>query len=191
MTCIVGYVEKGTVYMAADSAASNGDSICVRRDLKLFNLKNMLIGFCGSFRIGQILKYVSTIPKHPKGMDDHRFLCTHFVDYLIEVMEESRALQDAGGVASLGDDSQFLFGYKGVLYHFDNDMQVAVAETPYVSIGSGGQFATGAMFAMADMDIPPKDKLIKAVMAACENSVGVKPPVHVAIMDRKSCIKFL
>jgi ATP-dependent protease HslVU (ClpYQ) peptidase subunit len=190
MTCIVGYVEDGKVYMAADSAASDGESVCVRRDTKLFNLRNMLFGFCGSYRVGQVLRYTPEMPRQLKSQTDHQFLCTDFVDFLIELLESSRTLANEGGLASLGL-SNLLLGYKGMLYHIDSDMQVGVESTPYCSIGSGFQFATGAMHAMTGVDLPPKERLTKAVMAAADNAIGVKPPILVVTLNGRSCLKFL
>jgi 20S proteasome alpha/beta subunit len=187
MTCIVGYVEKdGAVYMAADSAASDGESVCIRKDTKLFILRDILVGFSGSYRVGQILRYANDIPRQQKYQDDHEFLCTSFVDFLIETLEDSRALQTDNGTASLGE-TNLLVGYKGTLYHIDADAQVGMDDLPYCSIGSGHQYATGAMYALEGYRMSPKKRLEKAIMAAADNSTGVLPPVYMAVAGKKGC----
>jgi hypothetical protein len=55
MTCIVGIVENGKVYMGGDAAGVNGYSVRVRKDPKLFKVGEFLFGYTSSFRMGQLL----------------------------------------------------------------------------------------------------------------------------------------
>lgn len=57
MTCIIGLENKGKVYMGADSASSNGYSINVSGNPKLFRSGPFLIGFTSSWRMGQLLQH--------------------------------------------------------------------------------------------------------------------------------------
>lgn len=57
MTCIVGLVDKGSIYMGGDSAGVAGLSVTTRADEKVFLNGPFIMGFTTSFRMGQILRY--------------------------------------------------------------------------------------------------------------------------------------
>jgi len=63
MTCIVGLVENGKVYIGGDSAGVAGLDITTRKDEKVFQKENMIFGFTSSFRMGQILRYSFKNPR--------------------------------------------------------------------------------------------------------------------------------
>lgn len=52
MTCIVGIVDNGKVYMGADSLGVGGLSKRVRKDPKLFRVGEFVFGYTSSFRMG-------------------------------------------------------------------------------------------------------------------------------------------
>lgn len=55
MTCVVGLVDKGTVYIGVDSAAVQGWTRRKSRVAKVFHRGPFLIGYTTSFRMGQLL----------------------------------------------------------------------------------------------------------------------------------------
>ena len=89
MTCIVAIVQKGDIYMGSDSLGSTsyGDTT-VRKDDKIFVNREYIIGYCGSFRMGQLLKYsrLPIMPKEFKGENLHRFMCTVFVNHVWDIL---------------------------------------------------------------------------------------------------------
>jgi ATP-dependent protease HslVU (ClpYQ) peptidase subunit len=64
MTCIVGMVENGKVYIGGDSAGVSGFDYHIREDQKVFQNGDMIFGFTSSFRMGQLLQYSLKIPDH-------------------------------------------------------------------------------------------------------------------------------
>ena len=52
MTCIVGLVENGKVYIGGDSAGVAGLDVRMRSDEKVFTKGNMIFGYTSSFRMG-------------------------------------------------------------------------------------------------------------------------------------------
>ena len=65
MTCIVGLVHEGVVYIGGDSAGVAGLSLVVRAD-EMFRNGDFLMGFTTSFRMGQLLRYKLYPPRrHP------------------------------------------------------------------------------------------------------------------------------
>ena len=89
MTCIVGLVQNGKVHMAADSAASDSNSVHKRKDSKIFVVDEYLIGFSNSFRMGQILKH-DLIPPRPIKKDLERIMCIDFVESVQNCLEKNK-----------------------------------------------------------------------------------------------------
>jgi 20S proteasome alpha/beta subunit len=59
MTCIVGIVHEGKVYLGADSAGSTNDFIATRKEPKAFKINNFGFAYTSSFRMGDLLHSVS------------------------------------------------------------------------------------------------------------------------------------
>ncbi len=57
MTCIVGVVKDGVVYIGGDSAGVSGLRLIKRKDSKVFKRKGFIIGYTSSFRMGQLLRF--------------------------------------------------------------------------------------------------------------------------------------
>ena len=56
MTCIVSYRDSfGNIYMGGDSIAFNEYTYITLKTPKVFIINNMIFGFSGCLRIGQIL----------------------------------------------------------------------------------------------------------------------------------------
>ena len=84
MTCIVGYVEKGVVYLGGDSCCGNASYYTqnITVEPKVFKIGEFVIGYTTSFRMGQILKYRFSPPKHIKTKSNMHYLTTEFVEKL-------------------------------------------------------------------------------------------------------------
>lgn len=83
MTVIVGLINEGRVHIGGDSAGISGCRLTVRKDPKVFLNGPYVMGFCGSFRMGQLLHHAFKAPK-PKGNDLDGFMTTRFVDKLLQ-----------------------------------------------------------------------------------------------------------
>ena len=57
MTCIVGLVDDGKVYMGGDAASVDGYIVRTSALSKVFRNGPFLIGYSTSWRMGQILQY--------------------------------------------------------------------------------------------------------------------------------------
>ena len=118
MTCIVGLVDNGKVYIGADSVGANGNSASIRADRKVFFNDEYLIGFTTSFRMGQLLRYSFSPPKRSHfvvGDNDtiERFMATTFIDSLRDCLKEGGFARKHEEAESAG---QFLVGYRGQLF---------------------------------------------------------------------------
>jgi ATP-dependent protease HslVU (ClpYQ) peptidase subunit len=177
VTCIVGVVEGDRVFMGGDSAGvcSNSYSLVVRADQKVFRNGLFVFGFCGSFRMGQLLRYSFEPPKHPRRMDVYRYMVTLFID-------EVRKVLKAGGFAKKEHDVEeidgaFLVAYRGRLFEIDSDYQVGEAVDGFGATGCGAAIAQGALY--VSQGVEPKKRVRAALEAAERYSGGVRRPFYV------------
>lgn len=177
MTCIVGLVHDGSIYMGGDSCGVSGYDLKVRLDPKVFVLdKRFVIGFADSFRMGQLLRFSLKLPAQTKHQDDYEFMCTSFVDAV------RKCFGDGGFLGKNNDDSEreeggsFLVGYRGVLYEVDVDFQVGINQEPYCALGCGASYAHGSLFATATLGWDPEKRIVNALEAAVNFSTSVRGP---------------
>ena len=86
MTCIVALEDQGTVYMGADSAAIDGDMVSIRVTPKIFKIGKFLIGYCNSFRYGQIIEHHFKPPAQQEKIV-MKYMVTKFVPELRQTLE--------------------------------------------------------------------------------------------------------
>lgn len=172
MTCIAGIAHNGMVYLGGDSAGCSGWDLTVRADPKVFVNGPYVIGYTGSFRMGQLLRY-SFAPPAPEAGDLHRFMCTTFVDAVRKCLKD-------GGWATRDKEQEeggiFLAGTAGHLFSVESDYQVAEALDGFFAIGCGNQAARGALFATASGVLTAQERLEVALRAAERLSAGVRGP---------------
>ncbi len=172
MTCIVGLVDNGDVYIGGDSAGVAGLSLSIRADEKVFGNGPFIMGFTTSFRMGQLLRYKFSPPAQTVHQTDMEYMVTSFID-------ACRQCFSGNGVgdkdATVG--GTFLVGYKGKLYTVEGDYQVGIPAAPFDAVGCGTDLALGAMYATEGLD--PKKRIELALSAASAFSAGVAPPFNI------------
>lgn len=176
MTCIAGVVEGDRVFIGGDSAGVVADdfSLTVRADQKVFRNGDFIFGFCGSFRLGQLLRYAFTPPKRNRR-DVHRYMVTTFIDAVRETLKRGGLAKKEHDVEDI--DGSFLVGYRGRLFIIDGDYQVGEAVDGFAAIGCGGAIAQGALFVTDGAD--PKRRVRRALEAAERYSGGVRRPFYI------------
>lgn len=178
MTCIVGLEQDGVVYIGGDSAGVSEWSleICGRADQKVFitDTGEFIMGFAGSFRVGQLLRYALVTPEQSPRKDDMAYMVTDFIDAVRAMQRDKGSLKMENEVEE--HSATFLTGYKGKLYVIDTDFQVGRPMENYAAVGCGGQIALGAMFATRNSNIAPQNRIELALSAAAEYSAGVRGP---------------
>lgn len=173
MTCIIGLVENDTVYMGGDSASATSWDMRITKLPKVFGLKNFLIGYTSSFRMGQLLQYQLTVPLQ-NGEDDMAYMVGTFI-------EEVRRLFKDNGYTKIENNQEeggcFLVGYKRRLYVVHSDFQVNEHTDGFEAIGCGQDYALATMKALETL--PPRDRITKALEIAAYFSNGVCAPFHI------------
>ena len=147
MTCIVGFVNgDGKIWMGGDSLGCIRNCVTRRADEKVFIKDKMIYGFTSSFRMGQILRYSYSRPKHEEGMGDYEYLVSIYIPELIKCFKKEKWITIKDNEATGGT---FLLGYNENLYQVDSDFQVAKSLEKYDACGSGYEYALGAMQALS------------------------------------------
>ncbi len=172
MTCIVAIVEKGIVYVGADSLGSNGDKIITRKDTKIFIKKPFIFGFTSSYRMGQLLQYSLVIPSFPKKIT-HKWMCTKFIDAIRECLHKGGFMKKEDEVEEGG---VFIVGTQGKIYVIESNFQVGI-DGDYSTVGCGAVYAKGSLFSTKGQS--PTVRIRKALEAAEEYSGGVRRPFKI------------
>lgn len=175
MTCIVGVVHEGDVFLGGDSAATDGRfGQMTRRDRKVFRNGDFVMGFTSSFRMGQLLAFEFSPPKPREGTDTMAYMVTDFID-------AARARMKSGGYASIREGVEhggtFLVGFKGRLFHVFDDFQVGESEHGFDACGSGEDVALGSLWSTRALG-DPGARLTDALRAAETFNAAVRGPFH-------------
>jgi ATP-dependent protease HslVU (ClpYQ) peptidase subunit len=187
MTCIVGIEDKGVVYVGGDSAGIDPSSlaICGRADEKVFVTDDgeFAMGFAGSFRIGQLLRYALTPPDQGSKKDDMAYMVTDFIDAVRAMQKDKGSMKKENELEE--HDAAFIVGYRGKLYVVESDYQVGRPIENYAAVGCGSQIALGALYATRNSGMSPEERITMALQSAVEYSAGVRLPFHIVKLEPK------
>ena len=132
MTCVVGIESDGIVLLGGDSSCldEEGDAVITQRQSKVFRKKNgYVIGFSGSFQVGDLLKYRVDFPER-FTIDNHHRLISEAIE---------KAFKDAK--MKNNEDWNALIGFKDRLYIVQADFYCYRHSRPYAAIGAGAAVA--------------------------------------------------
>lgn len=181
MTCIVGLVHRGTVTIGGDSASVQGWTSRITRLPKVFRLGPFLIGYTTSFRMGQLLQYGLTVRARRPAEAEMDFMVTEFVERVRLLLKERGVAKVESNAESGG---QFLVGYDGRLFSVQQDFQVNEMADGYDAVGSGAEYALGAMRALDRS--PPAVRVRKALEVSAHFNMGVSAPFFVKTLRAQS-----
>lgn len=173
MTCIIAIEHDNKVYMGADSSSNSNWDQQVTSLSKVFITGNFIIGYTSSFRMGQLLEYNLDVPEQKKE-EDLRYLVTQFVPAVRECLKLGGFTriewnQESGG--------SFIVGYKGKAYKVFSDFQINRMAAGYAAVGTGEQYALGALATMKIAN--PEASIKKALEVAGQFCSAVCGPYHV------------
>lgn len=171
MTCVVGLVQRGKVYMGVDSAAVQGWTRRASKVSKVFRRGPFLIGYTTSFRMGQLLEHHLVVKPQAEGQSDMSFMVTQFIEAVRVLLKEKGFTKVESNTEKGG---QFLVGYNEQLYSIDSDFQVGHQVESFDAVGSGAEFALGAMKALEKTT--PQRRIRRALEIAAHFNMGVCGP---------------
>lgn len=176
MTCVVALRHENKIYVGCDSAGVGGYSRSNRLDPKIYRVSEMLIGFTTSFRMGQLLGYSLTPPRHHSDVAVENYMATAFINAVRDCLKaggwaEKEKEQERGG--------NFLVAFKGRIFEVQSDYQVAENAEPYNAVGCGVDLALGSFHTSHRWSQSPKERIELALEAAAAFSAGVYPPFRI------------
>jgi hypothetical protein len=130
-----------------------------------------------------LLQYSLKIPDHDPRESDFKYLCTGFMDAVMDCFKSK-------GFASIKNNEifggNFLLGYKDNLYEIQPDYQVSKIIDPFTSVGCGEDYAKGALYVLKNNNkLNSKQKILLALEAAQANSIGVKEPFNILSIKKE------
>lgn len=160
MTAIVGVKDEisQAIFIGADSAAVNDEfevgTWCAK---KLFFKNNFLIGYCGSFRGGQLIQHNFEIPRKTTTNHEKYFL-TEFIPELQECF-------NSNNFDWTKEEIELLIGFGENLYFLQSDMAIFPCTDKYFAIGYGASYALSSLYTSEHLrDSIPTDARIKMAM---------------------------
>ena len=185
MSCVVSYINPdGSIVMGSDSVGADdyNKEVFERVDEKVFVKGDMIFGFVGSFRVGQLVRYKFKIPKRLNSCkSDHEYMCTTFVDELKKCLVDNHSVRTVDGEASCGE---MLVGYNGAVYCIDGDYHVGIYATDYMSIGIGSAHALGALHTLTyNKQLSTETRVKRALEASILFNAYVMEPIVIKKLD--------
>jgi len=171
MTCIVALRHEDKIYMAGDRGASDDGVILSLESPKVWKVGPYLIGYAGSMD-GDRIRH-NFRPSAPNIKDTDKFMHTKFIKELREFYNEFWIDTSKEGELSL------IIGIRGEIYeHSSGDMSLSKYSLPYVSIGSGSEYAYGVLYA-TDKQKNARNRVNQAVSAAIKFNPSCMGPVDI------------
>lgn len=166
MTCIVGVENNGSVFLGGDIQGTGFNSIIHHTQPKVFHKGEIVFGYTTSYRFGQLIEHHLNDPYVP---DDKSGIYNWLVRDIIP--EVRKVLKDhewnSGGNA--------LIGIRDELWELQPDFSILRSVAGCNAVGSGEEYARGALYSMMQMREPvyPKRMIQIAIEAAAEHSPTV------------------
>jgi ATP-dependent protease HslVU (ClpYQ) peptidase subunit len=136
MTVIVGFEFDNRVFLAGDVQGTGYNSKVIHTTPKVFNKKGVLFGYTSSYRFGQVLEHNLADPVVPQDdVEVYRWLIT------VLVPDIRQALKDNG----FEKGGNCLIGVRGQLWELQDDFSVLRSVKGYSAVGSGYEYAIGAL----------------------------------------------
>ena len=182
MTCIIGYIDRENkkILISGDSAGVNKYMLYHRKDSKIFIREPFIMGFTGSFRMGQLLmaddRFSIRIQK--KDETNIQYMISAFIPSIQKLFSDGGYLEIINDVKHGGE---FIVGYHGTLYRIESDFQVSEYLEDYCACGCGEEIALGSLFTSEVKDI--KEKILIAMKAAEHYSTIVSSPFEILEMN--------
>jgi ATP-dependent protease HslVU (ClpYQ) peptidase subunit len=180
MTTIIGVQYEDSCVIASDSRVAEGGKVYTHPEMvKAVERGSYIIGGAGDYRALQVVLHGWTPPVVSAKAK------TNLYEFVINKVAPSLklALTDAGieFTKPLDNDDKFelqlIVGINGTLFEIDSDFAVAMNDNNFYGIGSGGDFALGALHAGATV--------LDAMRIAAINNNGTSAPFHILEQEIK------
>ena len=181
MTTIVGVQSIDGCVIASDSRVAEGGKVYTHPEMvKAIERGSYIIGGAGDYRALQVALHgwQPPIVSAKAKQNLYEFVINKVAPSLKSTLVEAGIEFNKGS-----DDSdnkfelQLLIGINGTLFEVDSDFAVAMNDTGLYAIGSGGDYALGALHAGATV--------LDAMRIAAVNNNGTSAPFHILEQEIK------
>jgi ATP-dependent protease HslVU (ClpYQ) peptidase subunit len=147
MTTIVGVETKKGFILAADSQTTEGERAYISKEVpKIVEVGEYVICGAGTSRYCDIVTYGWEPPTYD-GTNLYKFMVSKFIPAMRKIHEET------GYVLKDDDDGAiFLVGLENKLFYICEDYSVLRTDTKMYAMGTGGNWALGALHAGATVE---------------------------------------
>lgn len=150
MTTIIAIEREGRVAIAADSQTTFGRHRASTGEAhKIFVNNGMVFAVAGSVRGSSVIRYADLPSPDDAGWDVDRWVTTSLIPALIKAWEGARALEISSSIAF--STNAMLVVVKDRVYKIDPDQGWTRNVDGVYAVGSGGDFALGALYSGSGM----------------------------------------
>lgn len=180
MTTIVGVQNADGCVIASDSRVAEGGKVYTHPEMvKAVERGNYIVAGAGDYRALQVVLHGWNPPMVTAKAKQNLY------EFVINKVAPSlkATLLEAGidfGKSTDNDDKfelQLIIGINGTLFEIDSDFAVAMNDTGLYAIGSGGDYALGALHAGVSV--------LDAMRIAAINNNGTSAPFHILEQETK------
>jgi len=173
MTCIVGLVEQGVLYLGGDSISVSSYNKTLNRDSKVFVRNGLLFGTCGHIRLRNLLQYRLDIPLYT-GNDPMTYLVNELLEAIRACFKDEGFAQEEKGRECF--EGRILLGFERELYIIGGEYNIGRSANAYCAIGVGEEYAYGSLYTTEQMGLEPVERLRMALEAAAFHNTDVSAP---------------
>lgn len=185
MTCIAGIADGKSVWIGGDTCYSDKDTRGTIAHPKVFKKQvvtsygpdkseTILFGCCGYFRMFQLLEYGFNVPPMWADSTVEKWLTLEFAKQLREFFKDNGFIKSKDGLDEFPDGA-FLMGFRGKLYHIEENFQFIESSHQEDACGSGSKFALGSLYTSRSMSWTPEMRIQMALAAATTNPFVTAP----------------
>jgi len=188
MTCIVAITDGSRIVMGADTggvnyAAAEYYEISMPKVFHAGEDGAYLVGYAGSYRLGQLLHYELSWPELGETFD-YPFVVKEIVPRIRACLEEH---SEYGRPKSAGEREWIIVvGALGKIFTVSCHFDVLQSKKNYVSIGKGRLTAIGSLATTEKLESSPGKRIEVALDAAATVIPGILRPYKIIGSDRKS-----
>ena len=184
MTCIVGIVDPaGKVIIGGDACGTdNWSNATIYKTPKVFKIGDAIVGYSGSYRMGQIIQYQAPhLDKLLCIQDPLRHLVNEWIPKVQELLTQAKQSKLDNSVQISG--GCFLLGYMGRLFSVEENFSILESDDNYAAYGSGYLYALGSLHSTIRTKLTPKKRVMFALEAAAHHNGGVAGPFTILEQD--------
>lgn len=168
MTTIVAYRDKANkvIHMAGDKLRNNTYRKYPCVEPKIFGLgDSYLIGVSGCTKVHNVLAYMLNPSNFSHTIKDPmKHINVEFIPHVMLLLKQNDCLP--GRDSQHGHHLSLLVAYSGKIFQVAEDLSVVETKQEYSAVGSGSDYALGALAALQEYDLEIKNKLKKSLQAA-------------------------